>query len=73
MRREEYGDEEVHGEKLGGGDGLFRELDGEGIGDLVEEEFERPGSRAVACWTGVSQPCSTTLPSSVLPVRLQDL
>ena len=42
MRGEEDGDEEIHWVEFGGGDG-FLELDGEGGGDLVKEEFESPG------------------------------
>ena len=65
MRGEEDGDEEIHWVEFGGGDG-FLELDGEGGGDLVKEDFESPGPRAVACRAAAAQPCCTTLPPSTL-------
>ena len=61
MRGEEDGDEEIHWVEFGGGDG-FLELEGEGAGDLVEEEFESPGPRAVASCAAAAQSCLSSLP-----------
>jgi hypothetical protein len=44
MGGEEYSDEEIHWVESIGRDGFSRELAGEGVGDLVKEEFESPGS-----------------------------